>query len=251
MFKLDGQIAVVTGGASGIGKGIVTSLTKAGANVMILDLDEDNGTKLAQEVNGQFFKTDVTNEQSVQKVIDKIVQDHQKIDILAANAGMYPQVMIEDMTEQDWDRVFNLNLKGMFFTVKPVLKVMKDNGYGRVILTSSVTGDITGYPGGAAYGATKVGALGFMRSAAMEYAKYGITVNAVQPGIILTEGLKRQLGELSESAAQYIPMRKLGEPEDIGAAIVFFAAKEAKYITGQSVVVDGGQVLPESPGDVL
>lgn len=103
--------------------------------------------------------------------IFSFVNEHKKIDILAANAGMYPQVMIEEMTDEDWDRVFDLNLKGMFYTVKPVLKVMKENGYGRFILTSSVTGDITGYPGGAAYGATKAGALGFMRSAAMEYAK--------------------------------------------------------------------------------
>ena len=251
MFDLNGQIAVVTGGASGIGKGIVTSLSKAGAKVMILDLDEEKGNEVANEVNGQFFKTDITNEQQVKKVIATIVNEHGKIDILAANAGMYPQVMIEDMTEEDWDRVFDLNLKGMFYTVKPVLKVMKENGYGRVILTSSVTGDITGYPGGAAYGATKAGALGFMRSAAMEYAKFGVTVNAVQPGVIATEGLKRQLGELSETAAEYIPMKKLGDPEDIGAAVVFLGSKEAKYITGQSIVVDGGQVLPESPGDVL
>lgn len=251
MFNLDGQIAVVTGGANGIGAGIVTSLSKAGAKVMILDINEEQGQALAEKVDGQFFKTDITNQEQVQEVIDQIVSEYNKIDILAANAGIYPQVMIEDMTEEDWDKVFNLNLKGMFFTVKPVLKVMKENGYGRVILTSSVTGDITGYPGGAAYGATKVGALGFARSAAMEYAKYGVTVNAVQPGVIGTESLKRELGALSESAADHIPMKRLGDPADIGAAVTFFASKEAGYITGQSIVVDGGQVLPESPGDVL
>lgn len=251
MFQLNDQIALVTGGASGIGKGIATALSMAGAKVMVLDIDEENGPKVAEEVNGKFFKTDITNEQQVKGVVDQIVNEFGKIDILAANAGIYPQVLIEDMTEEDWDKVFNLNLKGMFFTVKPVLKVMKEKGYGRVILTSSVTGDITGYPGGAAYGATKAGVIGFLRSAAMEYAKYKITINAVQPGIVATEGLKKQLGELYESAAEYIPMKTLAEPIDIGVTVAFFASKEAKYITGQSLVVDGGQVLPESPNDVL
>src|SRR5690606_24555589 len=106
-------------------------------------------------------------------------------------------------------------------------------------------------PGGAAYGATKAGVIVFLRSAAMEYAKYGITINAVQPGIVATEGLKKQLGELHEAAAEYIPTKTLAEPIDIGVTVAFFASKEAKYITGQSLVVDGGQVLPESPNDVL
>ena len=251
MFDLNGQIAVVTGGASGIGKGIVTSLSKAGAKVMILDLDEEKGNEVANEVNGQFFKTDITNEQQVKKVIATIVNEHGKIDILAANAGMYPQVMIEDMTEEDWDRVFDLNLKGMFYTVKPVLKVMKENGYGRVILYIFRNWRYN-------WLSWRCGIWGDKSWCAWIYAKcrdgickYGVTVNAVQPGVIATEGLKRQLGELSETAAEYIPMKKLGDPEDIGAAVVFLGSKEAKYITGQSIVVDGGQVLPESPGDVL
>src|SRR5699024_12513891 len=135
----------------------------------------------------------------------------------------------------------------MFFILKSVLKAMEENNYGPIVITSSVTGLNTGYLGGAAYGATKAGILGFIRSAAMEYAKYNITINAVQPGVIATEGLKAQLYGLSEGAAEYIPMKKLGDPEDIGKTVVFFTSPEAKYITRQSLIIDGVNTLPESP----
>ena len=251
MFDLTGQLAIVTGGANGIGQGISESLAKAGAKVIITDIDVPKGEELAKEVDGDFFRLDVTDKENAQAVVDEVVNKHGKIDILAANTGIYPDVRIEDMTEEDWDKVFDINVKGMFFIVKPVLKVMKENNYGRVVITSSVTGANTGYPGGAAYGATKAAILGFIKSAAMEYAKHNVTVNAVQPGVIGTEGLKEQLGDLSDNAAEFIPMKKLGDPEDIGTTVVFFASPEAKYITGQSLIVDGGQTLPESPGDVL
>lgn len=132
------------------------------------------------------------------------------------------------MTEEDWEKIQSINLKGMFFIAKPVLEAMKEQNYGRVILTSSITGDITGFPGGAIYGATKAAILGFMRSAAVEYAPYGITVNAVQPGMIATETLKKELGVLSEKGAEAVPMKRLGEPEDIGVAVTFFASEEIK-----------------------
>lgn len=251
MFSLNGQIAVVTGGANGIGQGIAQTLARAGAKVVIADLDETAGCKVADSISGDFLKLDVTDKDNAREVVEQVVAKYGKLDILAANAGIYPDVKIADMTEQDWDMVFDINLKGMFFIVKPALKAMQDNNYGRVIITSSVTGLNTGYPGGSAYGATKIASLGFIKSAAMEYARYNITLNAVQPGVIGTEGLKKQLADLSEAAAQYIPMKKLGAPEDIGAAVAFFASREAGYITGQSLIVDGGQTLPESPGDVL
>lgn len=251
MFKLTDQVAIVTGGANGIGKGIAEALAKAGAKVVVADLDEKAGKQVADSISGDFLRLDVTNAANAQAVVDAVVEKYGKLDILAANAGIYPAVTIEDMTEADWDKVFDINVKGMFFIVKPALKVMKENNYGRVVITSSVTGLNTGYPGGAAYGATKIASLGFIKSAAMEYAKYNITLNAVQPGVIGTEGLKQQLADLSDTAAQSIPMKKLGEPEDIGTTVAFFASKEAKYITGQSLIVDGGQTLPESPGDVF
>lgn len=159
--------------------------------------------------------------------------------------------MLEDMREEDWDLMQNINLKGMFFVVQAVVKQMKQQEYGRIILTSSITGPITGYPGWAHYGASKAGQLGFMRSAALEYAKYNITINAVQPGNILTEGLEEQGENYIKEMESIIPTHTLGEPEDIGYAVAFFASKEAKFITGQALIVDGGQILPESPDALL
>ncbi|MCD2138034.1 SDR family NAD(P)-dependent oxidoreductase [Salinicoccus halitifaciens] len=250
MFDLTDNIAMVTGGANGIGKGIAETLTKAGAKVMICDIDEEAGEKTAEVIDGEFFRLDVTDPGNAERVVEEILEKYDKIDILAANTGIYPEVMIEDMTEEDWDKIQNINLKGLFFTAKPVLKAMKEQNYGRLILTSSITGDITGYPGGSIYGATKAGILGYMRNAAMEYAKYGVTVNAVQPGMVGTETLKKELGVLYDKGAESVPLKRLGKPEDIGAAVAFFASKEAGYITAQSLVVDGGQIVPETP-DVL
>ncbi|MBY7664662.1 3-oxoacyl-ACP reductase FabG [Staphylococcus agnetis] len=247
MICLSEHIALVTGGANGIGKGIAEALAKAGATVIIGDIDEVNGQQTAQAIQGQFYKLDVTNKKNIDAVVEAIVAEHGKIDILASNTGVYPQIEIEELTEADWDNIQNINLKGTFLVTQAVLKQMKQQNYGRVILTSSVTGPITGYPGWAHYGATKAGQLGYMRSAALEYAKYGITINAVQPGNVLTEGLKAQGEAYLEGTRNIIPTHELGEPEDIGHAVAFFAAPEAKFITGQSLVIDGGQILPEEP----
>lgn len=251
MFDLTGKVALVTGGANGIGQGIVETLAKAGAKVMVGDIDEEAGQQTAASVGGEFHYLDVTNKANAEQVVQDIVANYDKIDILAANTGIYPEVLIEDMMEEDWDTIQQINLKGIFFVAQPVLKVMKEQNYGRVILTSSITGDITGYPGGSIYGATKAAILGYMRSAALEYAKYGITVNSVQPGMIATESLKAELGVLSEKGAEVVPMKRLGEPEDIGVTVCFFASEEARYITGQSLVIDGGQIIPETPDVIL
>ena len=151
------------------------------------------------------------------------------------------------MTEKDWDKVQDINLKGTFFVVQAALKYMKKQSYGRIILTSSITGPITGFSGWAHYGASKAGQLGFMRSVALEYAKYGVTVNAIQPGNILTEGLIGAGENYMNRMKEIIPVHTLGKPEDIGYAAVFLASREAGFITGQTIVVDGGQVLPETP----
>lgn len=211
MFKLTNQIALVTGGANGIGKGIAAALAQAGAKVIIGDIDDTRGKETARELNGDFIELDVTQHDQVKDVVDQIVAKYERIDILASNTGVYPQIDIESLTEADWDYIQNINLKGMFFVTQAVLKVMKAQRYGRVIITSSVTGPITGYPGWAHYGASKAGQLGFMRSAALEYAKYGITVNAVQPGNVLTDGLKAQGEAYLEGTRKIIPTHELGE----------------------------------------
>ena len=182
MFDLAGEVALVTGGAKGIGKGIVKALKQARAKVIIGDIDKEKGEMTADELDGDFYCLDVTNKDQVQYVVQSICEKYGKLSILCSNAGIFPQVTIENMTEEDWDKVQNINVKGAFLVIQATLKHMKKQNYGRIVLTSSITGDITGYPGWAHYGASKAAQLGFMRTAALEYAKYGITINAIQPG---------------------------------------------------------------------
>lgn len=251
MFELKDQVVLITGGSNGIGAGITRVMAQAGAHVIIGDIDESNGQQLAKELNGDFYKLDVTKRDMVEDVVNKIVEKHGKIDVLCSNTGIYPQAMIENMSEADFDKVMAVNLKGTFNVVQPVLAVMKNKGYGRVVLTSSITGPVTGYPGWAHYGASKAGQLGFMRSAALEYAKFGITINAVQPGNILIESLKLQGEEYIKGVESIVPTHKLGKPEDIGYAALYLASKEAAYVTGQTIIIDGGQILPEEPSGIL
>ena len=247
MFDLAGEVALVTGGAKGIGKGIAKALKQARAKVIIGDIDKENGKMTANELDGDFCYLDVTDKDQVQYVVQSICEKYGKLRILCSNAGIFPQVAIEDMTEEDWDKVQNVNAKGTFLVAQAALKYMKKQSYGRVILTSSITGAITGYSGWAHYGASKSAQLGFMRTAALEYAKYGITVNAIQPGNVLTDGLMQAGEKYIKKMKEMIPLYTLGKPEDIGYTAVFLASREAGFITGQTIVVDGGQVLPEMP----
>ena len=247
MFDLAGEVALVTGGAKGIGKGIAKALKQARAKVLIGDVDRNKGKEVARELEGEFYYLDVTDKDRVEYVVQSIREKYGKLSILCSNAGIFPQVSIENMTEEDWDKVQNINAKGTFFVAQAALKYMKKQSYGRVILTSSITGPITGFSGWAHYGASKSAQLGFMRSAALEYAKYGITVNAIQPGNILTDGLIQAGEEYMRKMKEIIPVYTLGKPEDIGYTAVFLASREAGFITGQTIVVDGGQVLPETP----
>ena len=171
---------------------------------------------------------------------------HGGIDVLCANAGVYPQTNIDEMTRPEWDLVLGTNLKGNFLSVKACLGELKKSDQGRVILTSSITGPVTGFPGWSHYGASKSGQLGFMRTACIELAKHGITMNAVLPGNIITEGLEGLGEDYLATMAASIPLKKLGVVEDIGFAALFLASREANYITGQTIIVDGGQILPES-----
>ena len=182
----------------------------------------------------------------MQLLADAAAAAHGGIDILCANAGIFPQAKIEDLSSEDWDLVMATNLKGTFLAVKACLPHLKKSDQGRVVITSSITGPVTGFPGWTHYGATKAGQLGFMRTACIELAKYGITVNAVLPGNVLTEGLIALGADYQNSMAASVPLKRLGTVEEIGYAALFLASKEASYITGQTIIVDGGQILPES-----
>lgn len=151
-----------------------------------------------------------------------------------------------DLSPEEWDQVMSTNLKSTFLSVKACIPAFEKAGKGRVVITSSITGPITGYPGWAHYGASKAGQLGFLRTAAMELARYNTTINAVMPGNIITEGLQGLGQSYLDGMAAAIPLKRLGKVEDIGYAALFLASDEASYITGQTIVVDGGQTLPES-----
>jgi 3-oxoacyl-[acyl-carrier protein] reductase len=246
--SLRGRSVVVTGGSKGIGKGIARVFAQAGANVAIMARHADVAETAAQEIGHGAIGVvgDVTSKSSLEKAYQEIVKRNGGLDVLCANAGIFPPARLEEMTEAQWDEVQNTNLKGTFLSVQAAIPFLKKSDQGRIVITSSITGPVTGFPGWTHYGATKAGQLGFMRTACIELAKYGITVNAVMPGNILTEGLIEMGEAYQQSMAKSVPLGKLGTVDDIGHAALYFASKEASYVTGQTIIVDGGQILPES-----
>jgi 3-oxoacyl-[acyl-carrier protein] reductase len=248
LTPISGRSVIVTGASKGIGKGIARVFAHQGAKVMVVSRTQIDAETCAAEIgNGASgFSADVGNWESCQSMAKEADERHGGIDILCANAGVYPQTNIEDMDPSEWDLVMNTNLKGSFLTVKACYSHLKKSDQGRVILTSSITGPVTGFPGWSHYGASKSGQLGFMRTACIELAKHNITMNAVLPGNIVTEGLEGLGEDYLATMAASIPLKKLGTVDDIGNAALFLASKEANYITGQTIIVDGGQILPES-----
>lgn len=242
---------LVTGGTQGIGRGIARVFAADGANVVITGRDEGRlgeavaAVGLSGNVHGVL--SDVTSRSSCDDMLSQAVSHLGGLDVLCANAGIYPEATLDEMTEEDIDRMFDTNLKGMIFSVQASLKALTESGRGRVVVTSSITGSKVGYPGLSHYGASKAAQLGFVRSAALELAPRGITINAVLPGSIRTEGLEGLGDEAIALMEKAIPLRRLGTVEDIGHAVRYFASEGAGFVTGQSIVVDGGQILPELP----
>ena len=251
MKSLEGQVAVVTGAASGVGRGIAQVLAAEGARVAIADVNERGAGDAAAALNADGHEAlaipvDVTDRARTDVMAAAVINAFGGIDILAANAGIYPMVRLADMDDSEWDRVMDINVKGALHAIQSCLPSMLDRGAGRIVLTSSVTGPITGYPGFAHYGASKAAMLGMMRSIALEFARRGVTINAVLPGNVRTEGLDDLGEEHKRKMLAAIPMGEFADPTDVGWAVRFLASPEARYITGQTLVVDGGQVLPES-----
>ena len=246
--SLKGRSVLVTGGSKGIGKGIARVFANAGAKVSILARNLYDAKATADEIgHGAFgLSGDVTSLASMEAAMKAVADKNGSIDVLCANAGIFPPARLEDMTSEQWDEVIDTNLKGTFLSIKAALPFLKRSDQGRIVITSSITGPVTGYPGWTHYGASKAGQLGFMRTACIELAKYGITVNAVMPGNIVTEGLAGMGEEYQKSMAASVPLKRLGSVEDVGHAALYFASKEAGYVTGQTIIVDGGQILPES-----
>lgn len=250
--SIAGRSVIVTGATKGIGKGIARVFAREGANVMITGRNEDDAQRTVAELESAgtgrvaYVLGDVADRAACAAMAAATVEAFGGIDVLCANAGIFPDAKLASMTEADMDLVLDTNVKGTLLSVQACLPALRSSGRGRVILTSSITGPITGYPGWSHYGASKAAQLGFMRTAAIELAPMGITVNAVLPGNIATEGLAEMGEDYRASMEASIPQRRLGDVEDIGHAALFFATDEAAYVTGQALVVDGGQVLPES-----
>jgi 3-oxoacyl-[acyl-carrier protein] reductase len=246
-----GRTAIVTGGSRGIGRGIARRLGAVGCNVLVVARSQEAAENVAGEIRAaggtaSGVAVDVGNPEQAPWLAQAAIDRYGTIDILCANAGIFPASKLETMTADEFDTVMATNLRGTFLSVRACLPAMKVRGSGRIVLTSSITGPITGYPGWAHYGASKAGQLGFMRTAAIELAPSHITVNAVMPGNIATEGLVALGAEYTAKMEASIPMRRIGSVEDIANGVLFFASDEAAYITGQTMIIDGGQVLPES-----
>lgn len=240
--RVEGKTAIVIGGARGIGAGIARRLTAEGAHVTVADRNE------RERLEGErFMSCDVAREEDVRALVDDTLERHGRIDILCQNAGIFPYSMIPDITVGEWDDVLGVNLRGNFLAIRECLKAMQAQRYGRIVLTSSITGPRVSVTGHAHYSASKAGINGLIKAAALEAAPFGITVNGIEPGNIITEGLlSERTPEYRKAMEDSVPLGRLGTPEDVANAVLFLASDDAAYITGTTIIVDGGQTLPES-----
>ncbi|BBK35534.1 3-oxoacyl-(ACP) reductase [Allostella sp. ATCC 35155] len=251
--SLAGRTVVVTGGSRGIGRGMALRFATAGCRVLVVGRDGDAADRTVADIaaaggTAHAFAADVADPDAMQAMAAEAEHRFGGIDVLCANAGIFPSARLEEMTPADFDGVIATNLRGTFLAVTACLPAMRRAGRGRIVVTSSITGPVTGYPGWAHNGASKAGQLGFVRTAAVELAPLGITINAVMPGNILTEGVARIGPDYIARLAAAIPMGRLGSVADVANAALFFATEEAGWITGQTLVVDGGQILTEPSG---
>jgi 3-oxoacyl-[acyl-carrier protein] reductase len=248
---ITGRSVLVTGGTKGIGKGIARVFAGAGANVVISGRNAELGAAAVADLSGlagtvSFATGDVRDAADCARVVAESVDRNGGLDVLCANAGIFPMARLTDLTAGEIDEIFAVNVKGCMLSVQAALPALKASGHGRVIMTSSITGPQSGFPGWSHYGATKAAQLGFLKSAAIELAPMRITMNAVLPGNVETEGLAELGPEYRKAMEDSIPQGRLGTVEDIGNACLFFASDEASYVTGQALTIDGGQMLPES-----
>ena len=247
MFDLTNKVAIITGASQGIGKGMAETFSKAGAHVACVSRNKDNLKSVADRLikNGgvaSFYTCDVSSLDAFQKTIKEIAENHGSVDILVNNAGVCKDKLIMRMSEDDWNKVININLNGAFNGIKAVSQIMIKQRAGRIINISSIVG-LIGNPGQANYAASKAGLIGLSKSAAKELAPRGITVNAIAPGYIATDMTDQITDQAKENLITKIPLGRIGSPSDIAASALFLASDEAGYITGQTLTVDGGMVM--------
>lgn len=247
-LPFNNRVAVITGGARGIGRAIAEIFAQRGAKVVIADLKYDLAQSSAQEISAATgretlaVEVNVSELQSANEMIDATLSKFEQVDILVNNAGITRDTLIVRMDEDDWNAVINVNLKGAFNCSKAVIRQMMKQRYGRIVNISSVSGQI-GQVGQTNYSASKAGIIGFTKALAREVASRNITVNAVAPGFIPTALTVDLPEELKKTILDATPLRRMGKPEEIAYAVAFLASDEAAYITGQVLAVDGGMVM--------
>lgn len=244
MFDLNGKVAVVTGAARGIGQAIAIELARAGADVVISDvIPGDETVKKVKKLKRKsfFIKADVSNKKEVENIVNETIKKFGKIDILVNNAGIFHPGLSEDLSEQEWQKTIDINLKGYFLCAQAVVKHMNKRKTGSIINIASVAG-FFGYVQAAAYCASKGGIINLTNSLAAEWGKYGVRVNTICPGIIETAMTKDILADekTKQGMLAKIPLARTGKPEDIAGAAVFLASDASSYITGEDIIIDGG-----------
>tara|TARA_B100000900_G_scaffold298455_1_gene256960 strand:- start:210 stop:956 length:747 start_codon:yes stop_codon:yes gene_type:complete len=247
LFNLENKIAIVTGASQGIGKTVSELFSKSGAHVVCIARNEEKIKNLANTIakNGHsasYNTCDISDDELIQNTFKSIINDYGKIDILINNAGITRDSLVLRMKNNQWDDVLNTNLKGAFYATRSVLKSMMKNRYGRIINITSIVG-LQGNSGQSNYSASKAGLIGFSQSVAKEVASRGITINCIAPGWIETEMTNDLSQNIKSKIIESIPVGKTGTTEDIAYTALFLASKESKYITGQTITVDGGRVI--------
>jgi 3-oxoacyl-[acyl-carrier protein] reductase len=249
--RVEGKVAVVIGAARGIGAAIAERLVEEGGRVVIADTLEGEGrataARLSEQGEARFVATDASRKAAVDALVEVTLARFGRVDVLVQNAGIYPYTMLPDIPVEEWDAVLGVNLRGCFLAIQACARPMRAQKYGRIVLTSSITGPRVSAPGHGHYSASKAGINGLIRAAAIELASFGITVNGVEPGNILTEALQAERSpEYVRAMEASVPLGRLGTPRDVAHAVLFLASDEAAYITGTTIIIDGGQILPES-----
>lgn len=245
-LRLENRVALVIGSARGIGAAIAERFVEEGAKVVIADNIVEEGRQTAARLKGEFIEIDVSKKADNDAAVARALSAFGRLDILVQNAGIYPWTLIENIEPEEWDAVLAVNLKGTFLSARAALPVMRAAGGGRMIFTSSITGPRVTSPGHGHYSASKAGINGFIKAAALEFSGYNITVNGIEPGNILTDGMKQHRSPaFIKMMEEGVPLGRLGTPRDVANTALFLASDDASYITGTTIIVDGGQTLPE------
>lgn len=248
MYNLKNKVAIITGARRGIGRAIAIRLAKDGAKVAVTDISKEDCEKVVKEIEelgseGLALELDVTNEENIKEVVKAAKKKFGKIDILVNNAGIFMQEELDKMDTEKIDKILAVNLRGVILSTKYVLPEMKSQNYGKIISTASIAG-IVGFASSSIYCATKGAIVNITRELALDLGKYKINVNAVAPGVIATDMTKDMLADEKTKAGLLsgIPYGRIGQPEDIANAVAFLASDESSYITGHTLVVDGGWI---------